>query len=103
MNEEDLRQLCRITRYILLNYRDKITLNDIAEMEHLSSYYLSHLIKENLGFNFQSFLNAIRLEFAEKELVFTGKTLLQISQDCGFSSPNYFNKCFSAWYGKTPA
>ena len=103
MNAEDLQQLCRITRYIMLNYQNKISLDDIARMEHLSSYYLSHLIKENLGFNFQNFVNAIRLEFAEKELVFTNMTLMQISQDCGFSSPNYFNKCFSAWYGKTPS
>lgn len=103
MSHEDLQQLCRITRYIILNYRNKITLEDISKLEHLSSYYLSHLIKENLGFNFQNFVNAIRLEFAEKKLVFTNMTLMQISQDCGFSSPNYFNKCFSAWYGKTPA
>lgn len=103
MTDEDLQQICRITRYIMLNYRNKISLDDISKFEHLSSYYLSHLIKENLGFNFQNFVNAIRLEFAEKQLVFSNMTLMQISQDCGFSSPNYFNKCFSAWYGKTPS
>ena len=55
MDAEDLQQLCRITRYILLNYRNKISLDDIAKLEHLSSYYLSHLIKENLGFNSVSY------------------------------------------------
>ncbi len=103
MSPDDLQRLCRITRYIMLHYNQKISLDDIAEMEHLSTYYLSHLIKENLGFNFQNFVNSIRLEFAEKLLVFSNMTLMQISQECGFSSPNYFNKCFSAWHGKTPA
>ncbi|MCI8645706.1 MAG: AraC family transcriptional regulator [Firmicutes bacterium] len=103
LSPEDLQRLCRITRFIMLNYRKKITLDDIARMEHLSTYYLSHLIKENLGFNFQNFVNGIRLEFAEKLLVFSNMTLMQISQECGFSSPNYFNKCFSAWHGKTPS
>lgn len=103
LSPEDLQRLCRITRFIMLNYREKITLDDIARMEHLSTYYLSHLIKENLGFNFQNFVNGIRLEFAEKLLVFSNMTLMQISQECGFSSPNYFNKCFSAWHGKTPS
>ena len=103
MSEEDLQRLCRITRYIMLNYKEKISLDDISQLEHLNSYYLSHLIKENLGFNFQNFVNAIRLEFAEKLLVFSNMTLMQISQECGFSTPNYFNKCFSAWHGKTPA
>lgn len=103
LSPDDLQRLCRITRYIMLNYREKISLEDVSRMEHLSSYYLSHLIKENLGFNFQNFVNAIRLEYAEKLLVFSNMTLMQISQECGFSSPNYFNKCFSAWHGKTPA
>lgn len=103
MSPDDLQRLCRITRFIMLHYDQKITLDDVSKMEHLSSFYLSHLIKENLGFNFQNFVNVIRLEFAEKRLVFTNDTLTRISQDCGFSSLNYFNKCFSAWYGKTPA
>lgn len=103
MSPDDLHRLSRITRYIMLNYNKKITLDDVSEMEHLSSYYASHLIKKTLGFNFQNFVNAIRLEFAEKLLVFSNMTLMQISQECGFSSPNYFNKCFSAWHGKTPA
>lgn len=103
LSPDDLQRLCRITRFIILNYDQKITLDDVSKMEHLSSFYLSHLIKENLGFNFQNFVNVIRLEFAEKRLVFTNDTLTRISQDCGFSSLNYFNKCFSAWYGKTPA
>ncbi len=103
LGQEDLQRLCRITRYIMLNYKDKISLDDVSKTEHLSSFYLSHLIKENLGFNFQNFVNAIRLEFAEKQLVFSNLTLTQISEECGFSSLNYFNKCFSAWHGKTPA
>lgn len=103
LSPDDLQRLCRITRFIMLHYDQKITLDDVSKMEHLSSFYLSHLIKETLGFNFQNFVNAIRLEFAEKGLVFTNDTLTRISQNCGFSSLNYFNKCFSAWYGKTPA
>ncbi|WP_269477998.1 helix-turn-helix domain-containing protein [Hominibacterium faecale] len=103
MSPDDLQRLSRITRYIMLNYKEKITLDDVSNMEHLSSYYVSHLIKKTLGFNFQNFVNAIRLEYAEKLLVFTNMTLMQISEECGFSSPNYFNKCFSAWHGKTPA
>lgn len=103
ISDVDLHRLSRITRYILLNYNQKISLEDVSQMEHLSSYYVSHLIKKTLGFNFQNFVNAIRLEFAEKLLVFSNLTLMQISEECGFSSPNYFNKCFSAWHGKTPA
>ncbi len=102
-SELDLDRMSRITRYLLTHYEKKVTLEDVAETEHLNPYYVSHLIKKTLGFHFQSFLNGIRLEFAEKKLLFTDQNLTQIAQQCGFSSLNYFNKCFASWYGMTPA
>ncbi|HPR24559.1 MAG TPA: AraC family transcriptional regulator, partial [Bacillota bacterium] len=41
--------------------------------------------------------------FAEMMLIDTSENLTHISQACGFSSPDYFNKCFKALHGKTPA
>ena len=80
----DLQRLSRITRHILQNYSQKITLEEVARLEHLNAYYISHLIKNTFGFNFQNFVNAIRLELAEKQLVFSNLTLTQISEGCGF-------------------
>ena len=99
----DLERLCRINKYLLNNYDKKITLGDVAEMEHLNPYYVSHLIKNISGTGFQSFLNSLRVEFAEMMLIDTSENLTHISQACGFSSPNYFNKCFKTLHGKTPA
>ena len=90
----DMDRLYRIIKYIYLNYDTKITLEDLANLEHLSSYYISHLIKDNLGLSFQNFLNYVRVEFAERFLAEGKLTLTQISEYCGFSSSAYFNKCF---------
>jgi len=103
VSETDLDRMSRITHYLLSNYDRKVTLEDVASTEHLSPYYVSHLIKKTLGINFQHFLNGIRLEFAEKKLLFTDQPLTRVSQDSGFSSLNYFNKCFHDWYGFTPS
>lgn len=103
VSETDLDRMSRITNYLLRHFDEKITLRDVAMTEHLNPYYVSHLIKNTLGISFQSFVNGIRLEFAEKNLMFTNQTLTQIAENCGFSSLNYFNKCFHAWYGSTPA
>ncbi len=102
VSEVDLKRMPRITNYLLLNYDKKISLEDLSATEHLNPYYVSHLIKKTLGIHFQDFLNGIRLEFAEKTLLFTSQTLTQVSENCGFSSPNYFNKCFNKCYGLTP-
>lgn len=103
VNSIDLDRLYRIIKYIYLNYDQKITLDDLAELEHLSPYYVSHLIKETSGLSFQNFLNYVRVEYAEKFLAENKLTLTQISEFCGFSSPSYFNKCFQTWHHLTPS
>lgn len=102
-SEVDQERILRIIKYIYLNYDKKITLEDLAAQEYLSTYYISHLIKKITGLNFQNFLNYIRVEFAEKLLVEGKLSLTQISEFCGFSSLAYFDKCFQAWHGMTPA
>ena len=97
----DLSRLYRIIKYIYYNYDKKITLNDIAKLEHLSPYYISHMIKSTSGLNFQNFLSYMRMEFAAKNLADKTMTLTQISESCGFSSLAYMNKCFREWHGVT--
>ncbi len=99
----NLDRLYRIIKYIYENYDKKITLNDLAKLEHLSPYYISHLIKDTSGLSFQNFLNYARIEYAEKFLVEDKFTLTQISEMCGFSSSTYFNKCFEELHHISPA
>ncbi|MGI6731319.1 MAG: helix-turn-helix domain-containing protein [Anaerovoracaceae bacterium] len=99
----DLSRLYKIIKYIYLNYNEKITLEDLADIVYLNPYYISHLIKNTSGLSFQNFLNYVRLEYAEKLLVENQMTLTQISESCGFSSLSYFNKCFKTWYNMSPA
>ena len=103
INDIDLKRLYIIIKYIYLNYDKKITLDDLADIVHLNPYYISHLIKNTSGLNFQNFLNYVRVEYAEKHLVENKLTLTQISEFCGFSSLAYFNKCFKIWHNITPA
>lgn len=103
VSDVDLDRMSRITNYLLTYYDKKVSLEDVAATEHLNPYYVSHLVKNTLGIPFQQFVNGIRLEFAEKSLLFTNQSLTQIAENCGFSSLNYFNKCFRTWYGSTPA
>jgi AraC-like DNA-binding protein len=103
VSDVDLDRMSRITSYLLRHYDKRVTLEDVSATEHLNPYYVSHLIKNTLGIPFQNFINGIRLEFAEKSLRFTNESLTQVAENCGFSSLNYFNKCFYAWYGFTPS
>jgi len=99
----NLDRLAHIINYLYANYDKNVTLSDIAELEHLSVHYVSHLIKETSGLSFQKLINYIRVEYSEKLLNDADMNLTQISEACGFSSPTYFNKCFSEWHHMTPS
>lgn len=102
-NKLDLERIYRIFEYIYDNHSKKITLKDLGELEHLSPYYISHMLKETTGMTFQDFLSYLRVELAQKMLLESDQSLTYISETCGFSSLNYFNKCFKYWHGITPS
>ena len=85
------------------NYNRKLTLNEIAEREHLSIYYLSHIIKEAAGLSFQDLLSYIRVEESEKLLLGTNKKIGTIAEETGFSAVRYYIKHFEHWFGMHPA
>lgn len=95
-------RLNRITDYMYDNYSRKLTLNEIANREHLSIYYLSHVIKEATGLSFQDLLSFIRVEESEKLLLGTNKKIGAIAEETGFSAVRYYIKHFQTWYGMHP-
>ena len=96
-------RLYRITDYMYDNYNRKLTLNEIAEREHLSIYYLSHIIKEATGLSFQDLLSYIRVEESERLLLGTNKKIGTIAEETGFSAVRYYIKHFESWFGMHPA
>ena len=91
----------------ILSYTDehccqKLLLSDIARMENLSLTYLSHLFKEMLGINFQTYLNEKRFEHAIYLLENTNDSILDISLNCGFSDVRYLNRMFQSHCGCSP-
>ena len=95
-------RLSRITDYMYDNYTGKLTLGEIAEREHLSVYYLSHVIKESTGLSFQDLLSYIRVEESERLLLGTSKKIGAISAEVGFSAVRYYIKHFQQWFGMHP-
>ena len=95
-------RLNRITDYMYENYSRRLTLNEIADQEHLSIYYLSHVIKEATGLSFQELLSFIRVEESEKLLLGTNKKIGAISEESGFSAIRYYIKYFTKWFGMHP-
>lgn len=98
-----VERISRIINYIYQYYAQRITLEDLAEIEHLSTFYLSHIIKNCTGMNFRDFLCFARVEWSEIELLDTNKKISQVARDVGFSTTAYYEKHFEKWFKRTPA
>lgn len=88
----DRKRIIHIINYINDHYTEKISLQNLADEEHLSKYYLSHFITEKLGMSFQELVNELRLEKAIKLLSRTEMKILDVSIACGFSDAKYLNR-----------
>ncbi len=88
--------------YIKEHFREDLTLEDVAQAVHFSSYYVSRLFKEELGMNFIEYLTRIRVEEAKRLLLETSQTVSEIAASVGYQDPSYFTKVFKKIEGQTP-
>lgn len=96
-------RISKIISYIYQYHANKITLDDLAEMEHLSTFYLSHLIKECTGMSFRDFLSFARVEWSEIYLLDGDDKISSIAKRVGFSTTAYYEKYFARWFSMSPA
>lgn len=91
----------RIMSYIDENFSSQIRLEDIAEIENITSTHASHIFKDSFGISFQEYVNMKRLEQSIL-LMNTDKTLIDIAYESGFSDPKYMTKMFKKYFNCTP-
>ena len=94
--------LRRAERYIWENYTRKISLKEAAKASGLSAPYFSSVFKKEMGENFSSYLNRLRVERAMAMLTGTGKSLNEIAKLCGFEDQSWFSKTFKKMTGASP-
>jgi len=85
------------------NYRQKITVEELAEHSGYSTSHFARVFTKVYGTSPIQYVNQIRIIHA-KNLLRTGQyTLAQIAQECGFSNVYYFSRCFKQITGTTPS
>lgn len=84
-------------------YKQDITLDDLAEVSHMSKYYMAHSFKESFGVSPIEYLNNIRINEACILLETTNFTIAEISDFIGFSSQSYFSQSFKSKLKITPS
>jgi xylan 1,4-beta-xylosidase len=95
-------RLTDIIDYIQNNYREPLSLEEVANIHYLSIPYLSKFFKKQTGKTFSHYLNEIRLAHAVNELVNSNKPITRIALDNGFPNLAAFNRVFNENYQLKP-
>ena len=94
--------LRKAERFIWGNYTRKISLKEVADESGLSVPYFSTIFKDEMGENFSSYLNRLRVEKASAMLLETESPINSISAACGFEDQSWFSKIFRMYTGLNP-
>ncbi|MEH7495355.1 GH39 family glycosyl hydrolase, partial [Neobacillus niacini] len=95
-------RLTEIIDYIQTNYRDTITLEEVARLHYISVPYLSKIFKKQIGKTFSQYISEIRLAYAVNELETSNKPITRIALDNGFPYLAAFNRVFYENYQVKP-
>lgn len=97
------KNLANVLAYINLNFKNKITLIELAKIAGYSPQHLLVIFSKTFGQTPIEYVIKKRLAFSLEKLSNTSQQLCQIAQDCGFSTQSYYTKQFKKEYGVTPA
>ena len=96
-------EIWQCMNYIRSHVYHPVTLDDLAkEIGRSTSYVRKHFMKE-VGTTVGKFITHSKLEESKTLLIYSTKSLADISFDLCFSSQSYFQRQFKQEYGITPA
>ncbi len=91
---ERLNQFRYILNYIDGNFTEKITVNELANLFHVSNYHFCRLFKETTGKTVIEYINELRIKKATLLLKESSLSITEIALTCGFNDANYFSRIF---------
>ncbi len=92
----------RCKDYVKKHYREKIYLEEIAEVLGISNSYLSRLFKRETGIHFQDYINQVRVEHAANLLLYSEEKISRIAEYVNFPSQSYLGKIFKKYKHISP-
>ena len=85
-----------------MNLNRNIRAQELADLIGYSVTYFTRRFREETGFGISDYVKAARIERAKILLGTTDDSVQDISDKLGFTTRNYFTKCFREITGMTP-
>ena len=96
-------QIQKILLYLHKNFKNNISLEDIANYSAFSPHYISQLFHSETSYTITQYITNLRLEYAKNLLFSTDHSISEVCSKCGFRSFAHFLRCFKSTYGTSPS
>ncbi|RDV13049.1 AraC family transcriptional regulator [Pontibacter diazotrophicus] len=100
--EADTDRIGRVYEHIMLHFKNKISLEEVAAIANLSQSSFNRYFKSRANKSFSDFLSEVRIGHACKLLHEQDLTISQVCYESGFNTLSNFNKQFKDLTGITP-
>ena len=98
----DRIEVGRVIEYLHANLDEKITVDVLAGIAHLSASHFARVFREDMGKSPMEYVQDLRLQRAKKLLLAGDMSVTDIALECGFGSPSYLSSCFQKQFRMTP-
>ena len=88
--------------YIDAHYKESFTLDDMSQTLGYSKSYLCTVFKKETQSTINDYLNLVRISHFTEYYSFVDDDIAYLCRQCGFTTPNHFNKTFKKFLGATP-
>lgn len=97
-----IERFINLCDHISSHCTEPLTLDGVAELAGFSKYHFSRLFKEFTGTSFLKYLNGRRIEHAERLLLDSDLTVMEVATRSGFNSMSAFMRMFRIVHQCTP-
>lgn len=94
--------LGQVLLHIETNMRRPISAAEIFALAGRSSTFVEKVFKEKLGLSVQAYVTSVKMREAKRLLSDPHLRISEIGYACGFPSPQYFCRTFTATFGQSP-
>ena len=91
-----------IKQIISDNYKDILTLEDIAEKLHFNLVYANRVFKQETNITIYEYLLNFRMEKAKELLASSELKVYEVGEAVGYGAAKYFSTVFKNYIGMTP-
>jgi LacI family transcriptional regulator len=98
----DDETLQRVLQYVDKNLKNRLLIDELADVVSISRSSLTSLFRENLGRGVAAEIKRLRIERVKRALTGSDQPIQQIAHEVGFGSPRTLNDAFRSEVGCTP-